>query len=171
VCPGKLVCTGAEGFVIERSRHMPGAAELKRRKHGCGREPITINLSAGQEAGVKSGRDEGTTNDANLRGKGCVEGRYQNCGRESGRRKINMGALPEGMHSSVGAAGAVNADFLANDLEKGGLDLVLDRVATRLALPARKPSTIIGDDQFQASAATGYRRPILVRQSAQGCPG
>ena len=82
-----------------------------------------------------------------------------------------MGALSEGMHSSVGAAGAVDADFLADDLKKGGLDLVLDRVAARLALPARKLGTIIGDDQFEASAATGYRPSILVRQSAQGCPG
>src|SRR5438445_9871758 len=62
-----------------------------------------------------------------------------------------MGALRERVHSGVGPTSAVDPDALTSDTLKGALEMILNRVAMRLALPSRKLASVVRDDQFQAS--------------------
>ena len=53
------------------------------------------------------------------------------------------------MDAGIGPAGAVNTRALASHLTKSALNMILNRVAVRLALPARKLASVVGDDQLQ----------------------
>jgi len=60
-----------------------------------------------------------------------------------------MRALCEGVDSSVRSSGPVNANTLVADAFKRSLEVVLNRIAMGLALPACKRSPIVGYNQFQ----------------------
>src|SRR5713226_2985041 len=62
-----------------------------------------------------------------------------------------MGALRERVNSGVGPTSAVDPDALTADTLEGALEMILNRVAMRLALPSRKLASVVRDDQFQAS--------------------
>src|SRR5437773_10717795 len=70
-----------------------------------------------------------------------------------------MCALRESVDSGVRSPGAVNADGLAADMLKCALNMILNRIAMGLTLPARELRSIIGDNQFQPS-----RHPNLLRR-------
>ena len=59
-----------------------------------------------------------------------------------------MGALSERVNSGVGPARTVHANLFPCDLEKGGLEPVLDGVAARLALPAGEACAVVGEDEL-----------------------
>ena len=59
-----------------------------------------------------------------------------------------MGALSERMNSGIGPARPVHSNLLPRDLEKGGLEPVLDGVAARLALPAGEACAVVSDDEL-----------------------
>ena len=66
-----------------------------------------------------------------------------------------MGSLGEGMHSCVRSACAVHSGGSIKDLRQRGLDMILDTVPVRLALPTRKSPSVIGDRQMEAFKSTG----------------
>ena len=62
-----------------------------------------------------------------------------------------MRALREGMNACVCSSSAVNAHSSAGDALKGAFDVILYRVAMRLALPPGERCAVIGNDQFQST--------------------
>src|SRR5437879_7378070 len=62
-----------------------------------------------------------------------------------------MRALRERVNSGVGPTRAVDPDALIAHTLEGALEIILSRVAMRLALPSRKLASVVRDDQFQAS--------------------
>jgi hypothetical protein len=62
-----------------------------------------------------------------------------------------MRTLCEGVNTGVRSSGAVNAHRFASDALKSALEMILHRVAMRLALPAGERRAVISDDQFQSS--------------------
>ena len=62
-----------------------------------------------------------------------------------------MCALGEGVDSSIRSSGSVNPHMLAAHAFKRSLEVILDRVAVGLALPACKRCAVVGDDYFQPS--------------------
>jgi hypothetical protein len=97
---------------------------------------------------MESGRDKFAPQDANLRRKGCIQGRGQNPRLEPAWWEINVGALAERMDAGIGPARTVHTDLFSGDLDKCRLDPILDGVAARLTLPAAEASAVVGDDQF-----------------------
>ena len=61
-----------------------------------------------------------------------------------------MRALCEGVNNGVRSSRAVNAHNCASDALKRALEVILYRVAMRLALPAGEPRTVVSDDEFQS---------------------
>src|SRR5438034_10336525 len=72
-----------------------------------------------------------------------------------------MCALSEGVHPGIGSSGAVNTNSLATDMFKRALKVVLNRVAMGLALPPRKSSSVVCNDQFQPSRHRNLARCFL----------
>jgi hypothetical protein len=62
-----------------------------------------------------------------------------------------MCALGEGVDSSIRSSSSVSAHPLATDAFKRSLEVILNRVAMGLALPACKRCAVVGDDYFQPS--------------------
>ena len=61
-----------------------------------------------------------------------------------------MRALCEGVNNGVRSSCAVNAHNSASDALKRALEVILYRVAMRLALPAGERRTVVSDDEFQS---------------------
>ena len=59
-----------------------------------------------------------------------------------------MCALRERVYPSVRSPGAVNAGGLAADTLECPLEMILNRVAMGLTLPARKSCPVVGDSYF-----------------------
>jgi hypothetical protein len=57
-------------------------------------------------------------------------------------------ALRECVNARVRSSGAVNAHRIAKNPPKRTLQVVLDRIAMRLALPTGERRTIVSDDKF-----------------------
>src|SRR5436309_9891679 len=72
--------------------------------------------------------------------------------------EIGMCALRESVNSGIRSSSAVNADGLAANTLECALNMILNRIAMGLALPARELRSIIDDNQFQPS-----RHPNLLR--------
>ena len=142
----KRVRGGAEGFVIERPAYMPRATDFKRRQHGCRRNAITISLPSSREPRVESPRDDFRARHAYLRRKRSVQRREQNSRRQTCCRQIDVRALPERMHASIGPARAVHTNFLPQYLEESRFKPFLNRVAARLDLPTGETGAKIRDD-------------------------
>ena len=66
-----------------------------------------------------------------------------------------MGSLGEGMHSCVRSAGAVHSGRPIKDLRQRCLDMILDSVPVRLALPTCECPSVIGDRQMEAFKSNG----------------
>ena len=66
-------------------------------------------------------------------------------------RKIDMRALGKSVNASIRSSGPVDAHTLAADAFKRALEVVLNRVAMGLTLPARKRGPVVGNDHFQPS--------------------
>ena len=69
-----------------------------------------------------------------------------------------MRALPKCVHSGIRPTRAMHAQLLPKHLGESGLDPILNGVAARLTLPARKAGAVVRDDEFEPSAAMGKRR-------------
>src|SRR6266446_8897307 len=61
-----------------------------------------------------------------------------------------MCALRERVNCGVGSTSAVDPDALTADTLEGALEMILNRIAMRLALPSRKLTSVVSNDQFQA---------------------
>jgi hypothetical protein len=61
---------------------------------------------------------------------------------------IDVRALREGMNTCVRSSRAVNADSSASDVLKGALEMILHRVAMRLALPTGERCTVVRNDEL-----------------------
>jgi hypothetical protein len=72
-----------------------------------------------------------------------------------------MCALSEGVHPGIGSSGAVNTNSLATDMFKLALKMILNRIAMGLALPPRKSSPVVCNDQFQPSRHRNLARCFL----------
>ena len=66
-------------------------------------------------------------------------------------QNINVRALRERVNTGVRSSGAVNAHSLPVIALKGALEMILHRVAMRLALPAGEWCAVVSDDYFQSS--------------------
>ena len=62
-----------------------------------------------------------------------------------------MCALCQGVNTGVRSPRAMNARTSAGDALKCALEVILHRVAMRLALPAGERCAVVCDDQFQSS--------------------
>jgi len=92
---------------------------------------------------------------ANLRRQSSVHG---NC--PPGWRKpvvnVDMRALTEGVDASVSSAGAVHPDRFARDFCQCPLQMILNSVAVKLALPTGKVRSIVRDHQLEPLTHEGY---------------
>ena len=61
-----------------------------------------------------------------------------------------MGGLSKCMYSCVRSAGAVHSSRSIKDLRQRCLDMILDSIPVRLALPAGKSSPVVRDDQKES---------------------
>jgi hypothetical protein len=52
------------------------------------------------------------------------------------------------VNTGVRASGAVNAHQFASDALKSALEMILDRVPVRLALPTRERRAVVRDDEL-----------------------
>jgi len=59
-------------------------------------------------------------------------------------------ALRESMHASIGSPGPMNAHGVTANAFESSLEMILDRVPMRLALPSAKSRPIVSDNQFQS---------------------
>ena len=69
-----------------------------------------------------------------------------------------MRTLCKGVNTGVRSSSAVNAHSSAGDALKRAFDVILHRVAMRLALPAGEWRAVVSDDQFQSSRLVGTLR-------------
>ncbi len=60
-----------------------------------------------------------------------------------------MRALRQRMHAGVRSPCAVHAHFRSRDTCEGIFEMILDRVAVRLTLPAGERTTVIRDDELK----------------------
>src|SRR4030088_2306139 len=60
---------------------------------------------------------------------------------------INVSDLSHRMNSGIRATGTVNLQSGSQNLAKSCDQMVLHRIAIRLALPTRKSSTVVGDGE------------------------
>jgi hypothetical protein len=56
--------------------------------------------------------------------------------------------LCEGVNTGISSSRAVNAHSFASDALKRALEVILHRVAVRLALPAGERRAVVSDDEF-----------------------
>ena len=98
---------------------------------------------------MKGIRNEITAHDSDRGRQHAVQGRAPAISSVTRSRKINVSALGQRVHSGVGAAGAMDANVFATNLRERFFQVVLNAVAIRLALPARKWRAVIGDDQLE----------------------
>jgi len=125
---------------------MPGTLEFEGRQDWSGPNPVTIGFSFRREACVKILGDVSTTKNADGRRQHAIEGANPAGSGESPVRQIDMSALRESVHASVGATGAVNANVRAADPSDRALEFVLNCVAMSLTLPPREGGSVISDD-------------------------
>src|SRR5206468_4968138 len=87
---------------------------------------------------------------------------------------IGVCALSESVDACVCPSGSVNTHGPAGDALKGVLEIVLDRVAMRLTLPAGERRAVISYDKFQSSRHgnlyTTCIAPCLYSESDAGTP-
>jgi hypothetical protein len=57
-------------------------------------------------------------------------------------------ALRQSVNTGVGSSGAMNADNFVTNALKSAFEMILHRVAMRLALPTSKRGAVISDNQF-----------------------
>src|SRR5436190_23047166 len=134
---------------------MPGAAAFERWEHRGIPNPITINLPPGGEARMKLLGHKPALHDADGGRQEAVERRNPAIRRIPASRQVRMRALRQGMDTSVGSSGTMDANRLGTDALEGGLQPILNRAAVRLALPTGERRPIVGNDQLEA-------RPHLV---------
>ena len=72
-------------------------------------------------------------------------------GRQNFVRNIDVRALRERVDACVCASGTMNAHRSASDASKRALQMILDRVAVRLALPSGEWRAVVSDNEFQPS--------------------
>src|SRR5438477_2005171 len=72
-----------------------------------------------------------------------------------------MRALCEGVNPGISSSGAMNSHERAADTLERALKMVLNRVAMGLALPPRKSSPVVCNDQFQPSRHRNLARCFL----------
>jgi hypothetical protein len=140
---------GGHSFAIDRRDHMPGAPEFMWRQDRPGPNPVTINFCPGRKARMKIGRHAPALQDANGRRQDGVERGRPLRQRQTVLRKIDMRALRKRVHSGIGASRSMHANRRPLDAFERALEMVLNPVAIRLTLPARKGRAVISNDQFQ----------------------
>ena len=76
------------------------------------------------------------------------------------RRGIEVNDLAEGMHTGIGAAGAVHSDRVIRHPGQRPLQLTLHRAGRRLRLqlPAVKAGAVVFDAERQPDPAAGFAR-------------
>ena len=83
-----------------------------------------------------------------------------------------MRALRERVDAGVRSSSAVNAHSSAGEALKRALEMILHRVAMRLALPAGERRAIVSDDQFQSSRHTDKEWCVMSdKRKRLGCGG
>jgi hypothetical protein len=152
---------------IERVGDVPGTAVFKWRQNGRAPDSVAIDLSFCRQTGVEIIRHISTAKHANTLRQRRIE-----CFNPTVRwqRLTNIGvrALRERVNTCVRSAGPVYAHGPSSDALKGTFQMILDRVAVRLALPASELCAVISGNQFQASRLVGAPRcPESFRESLQ----
>ena len=66
-----------------------------------------------------------------------------------------MCALGERVNACIRPSGAVHSDRHAAYLLKSTLEMILNRIAVGLALPAAKPRTIVRNNEFEPARHNG----------------
>jgi hypothetical protein len=97
---------------------------------------------------VKRFGDEPALHDSNRGRENSVQSGAPSLRTVTPSGKIDMRTLREGVHTGIGAAGAMNAHGLRTNLFDGSFEMVLNPIAVPLALPAGKRRAIIRDDQL-----------------------
>ena len=128
---------------------MPGTLIIERRQNRGSPDSVAINFPFCRETGVKILRHISTAKHANGRRQRRIQ-RFDPTVSWQKFYNINMRALCERMDPGVGSSGPVHAHGSAGDTLKCALDMILNSVAMRLALPAGERRTVVGDDQFQS---------------------
>ena len=88
-----------------------------------------------------------TAEHSHLTGQMSVERSEPHISREFSFWNINVSYLSHGMNSGIRATGTVNLQSGSQNLAKSCDQMVLHRIAIRLALPTRKSSTVVGDGE------------------------
>ena len=75
-----------------------------------------------------------------------------------------MRALSECMNTRVRSTGAVDANLISGDARECAFEMVLDRIAIALALPAGKAGPVVRHGKFHPPGAKVLAALLVVRQ-------
>src|SRR6266487_3278143 len=142
---GEMVCCPLQNIEIERARNLPGTAVFKWRQNRRRPDSVAIDFSLSRNSRVKLVRHISAAHHANC----WKQQRIERFGPTRGCQKfanIDVRALLECMNACIRASGSVNMHWPACDALKGMLEMILDRVAMRLTLPAGKRRAVISHD-------------------------
>lgn len=140
---------GRHYFEFQRTRHMPGAPDFQRRKDAVVPDAIAVGLFLCRETRVKIIANIAATHDANARRQRPVHRGHPLFDVQLSLWNIDVRTLRERVNTGVGSSGAVHAQIRARDFRERMLEAILNRVATRLALPAIKRRAVVGDDELK----------------------
>jgi peptide/nickel transport system substrate-binding protein len=158
----ELACRSRHRRFIEGPRHMQDTAKFERRHNSAAKDAIAILLRQRTPARVKIGANF-------LGGNNTDRGRQQRVERalkfarfQPGMR-LEMRDLAQRMHAGVGAARAVNDDFLLRDFARDIVERGLHSRQSRLKLPAVEGRAVVSDSQLDGPH--GAQR-IIAREGA-----
>ena len=126
---------------------MPGSIDLERVQKRGVPDPVAINFAARRKPSMKIRRGQLTAQHPHLTGQMGIERGEPHISREFSFWNINVSYLSHGMNSGIRATGTVNLRSGSQNLAKSCDQMVLHRIAIRLALPTRKSSAVVGDGE------------------------
>src|ERR1043166_1824702 len=167
----ELLSRASHPIEVERSDNVPRATAFQRWKHSSIPNPVAIDFSHCGKARMERLGDKAAPQNTNGWRQESVQRRDPTIRLIAALRQIHMGALGQSMDARVGSPGAMDPDGRGTDGLKSLLQLVLDRVSIRLALPAGKRGAVVGNNELEPGrhlfAGTNFLPGIAVTRALQ----
>ena len=145
--PNKRLTRRLDPGDVQRVKNMPRPRVLQRRHHLGVPNRVAVNFSHRRKSGVEARRGPPGRHDADRRRQVGIQSLPPAMDREQCLWNLDMSALPEGVHTGIRAARSVNRDPGPRNFRECGLERILNRPSSSLALPSRKFCPVISDDQ------------------------
>lgn len=136
-------------FKIERSRDMPRAVFPQRMERRGIPHRVAVDFGFCRKSRVEVARSLLDFHHTDRIGQVCVQRQKPLLQGKSAGWHIRVGTLRIGMHTGIRAARSMNDDAVRAEGREGFFEVILDCIATHLALPAVETAAMIGDFQPQ----------------------